>query len=229
MKDLKKGSTGSDVKFVQHYCNLNGYRDNKGRNLLEDGIFGDLTKQAVKKMQSANGLKPDGYIGPVTRQKMGWELRPVAANTSNTPSIIIQGRQALGGIFNTATEMYQLFISNIYSYYYNDQFDLSTELNRLSKHLGLNCSDVSQVGRKLIEGLNQMGKKYQVIYISAQFRCGGHVFLQVKGEEFGDTWTNFDLAGAMKWDYTIGKLMCSGPYKVKAIDPAWLMSDDART
>jgi len=149
--------------------------------------------------------------------------------TITKPAVITALEKALNGKFTNATQMYNLFKNEIYSYYYNDKYDEKEELDRLNKNLGLNCSDVSQIGKAGIEGLNQMGKKYQVRYIRATFKCGGHVFLQIKGEEFGDTWTNYDLAGAMKYDYSIGKLMCSGSFWDVVVNPAWLLSDDGIT
>lgn len=54
--------TGVDVKDLQAYLNTHSY--NCG---IADGIFGNLTKQAVIKFQLANQLKGDGIVGPLTR------------------------------------------------------------------------------------------------------------------------------------------------------------------
>lgn len=53
---------GDDVKTLQTYLNTHNY--NCG---LADGIFGNLTKQAVISFQLANKLKDDGIVGPITR------------------------------------------------------------------------------------------------------------------------------------------------------------------
>lgn len=53
---------GSDVKDLQTYLNTHDY--NAG---IADGIFGNLTKQAVIKFQLANQLIGDGIVGPLTR------------------------------------------------------------------------------------------------------------------------------------------------------------------
>ena len=45
MNTLKKGSRGEDVKVLQ-----------QALNLISDGIFGDLTDEAVKEFQRLNGL-----------------------------------------------------------------------------------------------------------------------------------------------------------------------------
>ena len=56
---LKKGSRGSDVKVLQ-----------KALHLYEDGIFGNLTEEAVKEFQKANGLVADGIVGERTWAKI---------------------------------------------------------------------------------------------------------------------------------------------------------------
>ena len=60
MNTLKKGSRGDDVLTLQHALHL-----------VEDGIFGTLTEEAVKDYQRANGLTPDGIVGPKTWAKLG--------------------------------------------------------------------------------------------------------------------------------------------------------------
>lgn len=39
-------------------------------HLIADGFFGPLTEEAVKVFQNANGLKPDGIVGPATLAKL---------------------------------------------------------------------------------------------------------------------------------------------------------------
>jgi hypothetical protein len=74
-----------------------------------------------------------------------------------------------------------------------------------------------------------MGKNYTVDYVHADFPCGGHVFLRIKGEEFGSSYVYFDLAGAEKWHYNIGTLMCHGPMTNVRYNEAWIVSDDGKT
>ena len=58
MRTLKKGCRGDDVKMLQ--CAL---------HLYQDGIFGQLTEEAVKEFQKVNGLAQDGIVGEKT-----WKL-----------------------------------------------------------------------------------------------------------------------------------------------------------
>lgn len=62
---LRKGKTGSQVKHLQKTLNSLGY--NAGS---EDGIFGNLTENAVKNFQKDKGLLVDGIVGPKTEEKM---------------------------------------------------------------------------------------------------------------------------------------------------------------
>ena len=52
---LKKGSRGKDVQTLQRVLHL-----------LDDGIFGQLTEEAVKEFQKSKGLKVDGIVGDAT-------------------------------------------------------------------------------------------------------------------------------------------------------------------
>ena len=62
---LRKGSTGSFVRYLQFVLQINGY--NPGSY---DGIFGNLTQNAVLSFQQANGLVADGIVGPKTWEKI---------------------------------------------------------------------------------------------------------------------------------------------------------------
>ena len=61
---LKKGSEGTKVKNLQKFLNWYG---NYG--LKDDGIFGDKTKDALKKFQKATGLTADGVYGAKSQAK----------------------------------------------------------------------------------------------------------------------------------------------------------------
>lgn len=75
MNILKKGSRGNDVKILQ-----------KALHLLEDGIFGELTEEAVKEFQKANGLVADGIVGERTWAKINLGL---VASKRNIKEIIV--------------------------------------------------------------------------------------------------------------------------------------------
>lgn len=59
MTTLKKGSRGDAVNELQRYLNL-----------YPDGIFGDITKEAVVDYQKLHGLNPDGIVGKKTWESL---------------------------------------------------------------------------------------------------------------------------------------------------------------
>lgn len=71
-KPLKQGDSGKAVELYQH--KLNAFRADHGKPALKsDGKFGDDTATAVKEFQKANGLTPDGLLGPKTRDRLTLE------------------------------------------------------------------------------------------------------------------------------------------------------------
>ena len=60
MELYKKGSKGEMVKRIQ-----------RALHVMDDGIFGQLTEEAVKDLQRANGLKVDGIVGIATLTLLG--------------------------------------------------------------------------------------------------------------------------------------------------------------
>ena len=62
MAVLKSGSKGGPVKKLQEQLNKDGAKP----KLNVDGIFGPLTKEAVKAFQKKSKLKADGIVGRMT-------------------------------------------------------------------------------------------------------------------------------------------------------------------
>ncbi|MGH9932312.1 MAG: peptidoglycan-binding domain-containing protein [Pyrinomonadaceae bacterium] len=63
--DYQTGSTGVNVRQIQDALNQRGYMAGH-----VDGIFGPLTKEAVMRFQSDQGLVIDGIVGPRTWQAL---------------------------------------------------------------------------------------------------------------------------------------------------------------
>ena len=61
---LLKGSTGQGVKWLQFELN------ESGANLEVDGIFGNKTRDALKKFQKSSKIKVDGICGSETRKAL---------------------------------------------------------------------------------------------------------------------------------------------------------------
>jgi len=86
MKTLRKGSSGPEVKALQHALNARPYL-----HLKEDGIYGAQTESAVREFQRRVRLAPDGIYGPKTDALLWTRVvqadvvhtLPVAAPTNN--------------------------------------------------------------------------------------------------------------------------------------------------
>lgn len=87
---LRRGSTGTTVRTLQTKLNANTYWCGS-----VDGIFGNLTEQAVYALQKAAGITRDGIVGPVTWSKLLAGVRPTVRSTSGTVVEVHKGRQLL--------------------------------------------------------------------------------------------------------------------------------------
>lgn len=65
MRVLRIGSTGPAVQLLQLALNRAGYGE-----LTTDGIFGGLTREALRRFQADRGLAADGIAGPQTHRKL---------------------------------------------------------------------------------------------------------------------------------------------------------------
>ncbi|MEV4191260.1 peptidoglycan-binding protein [Streptomyces toxytricini] len=79
--NLREGSRGEAVKNLQRELNKHGHR------LAVDGIYGPLTKAAVKDFQRKHRLTADGIAGPQTRAALqntgGTATKPQPAPTAS--------------------------------------------------------------------------------------------------------------------------------------------------
>jgi peptidoglycan hydrolase-like protein with peptidoglycan-binding domain len=71
-RTLKKGNRGPDVVTLQRVLAMKGYSVGPA-----DGIFGRMTKVAVKNFQKRRGLTVDGRVGPLTTHALAysWDIR----------------------------------------------------------------------------------------------------------------------------------------------------------
>lgn len=73
---ISQGTQGADVRAVQDVLN---FHIRRFEPLVVDGIFGPKTHARVVEFQKANGLKPDGLVGPATLGKLfEEEILPVS-------------------------------------------------------------------------------------------------------------------------------------------------------
>jgi peptidoglycan hydrolase-like protein with peptidoglycan-binding domain len=71
-RTLHKGNRGDDVITLQRVLAMKGYAVGPA-----DGIFGRMTKVAVKRFQKRRGLTADGRVGPLTTHALAysWDIR----------------------------------------------------------------------------------------------------------------------------------------------------------
>lgn len=71
-RSLKKGSRGDDVVTLQRVLTMKGYSLGSA-----DGVFGRLTRRAVRSFQKRRRLAADGVVGPITTRALAdtWEVR----------------------------------------------------------------------------------------------------------------------------------------------------------
>ena len=87
---LRAGDRGDDVLAVQKRLRTLGYWLG-----TPDGVFGDLTEQAVYAVQKAAGLPRDGVAGPQTMQALDNDVRPTSRNVPGHAIQINLARQLL--------------------------------------------------------------------------------------------------------------------------------------
>lgn len=68
---IKYGSKGEDVAKLQRILNL-----------VDDGIFGEITEEAVKSFQEAHGLGVDGVVGKLTWAELE-KVKPTASSATS--------------------------------------------------------------------------------------------------------------------------------------------------
>ena len=77
---------------------------------MADGIFGPLTEEAVKELQKAKGLTPDGVVGPRT-----WAALGVAAGGRKVDEIILHCTATPEGEDYTVEQIRQMHLARGFS------------------------------------------------------------------------------------------------------------------
>ncbi|TSC95177.1 MAG: Uncharacterized protein CEN87_189 [Parcubacteria group bacterium Licking1014_1] len=94
-RNLRTGSTGSDVKCLQAVLNLSATTQvaatGAGSPGNETTTFGPKTLVAVKKYQTANGILPANQVGPMTRAKLNVALGGVVVTPGQPPVVVPTG------------------------------------------------------------------------------------------------------------------------------------------
>ena len=216
---LKKGSKGEQVKKLQNKLKQLGYY-----NAETDGEYGTKTVNAVKTYQTYYNLVSDGICGPITQKAINNTKTLTETNISKKLG------KATGINIKDHGTLYQAALKKgKYSYYNNDIYTYTQEVNRVCNGSGINCTDWAQLG---MWTLIDMGfPRDQIRIVRGVVTCNsgkgfGHVWLQLY---LNGAWVNYDLSAAAAHGYGIGRLICTRGYTVTNINPAWAVSDDGIT
>lgn len=126
MTTLKIGSRGAEVKMLQRKLNL-----------IDDGIFGKITDEAVRDFQKKHGLTVDGIVGPKTWAQMG------AAATRVINKIIVHCSATAEGKDYTTAQIKQWHLARGFSdigYHYVVYRDGSVHVGRSESKVGAHCT-----------------------------------------------------------------------------------------
>ena len=93
---LEKGSSGPAVNVLLSW--LKGFY--RAPEIECDAVLGDIGDGVVKRLQSENGLEPDGGVGPDTRtcmkEKLGFDFEDAARNTAGDNIFVQLGGERVG-------------------------------------------------------------------------------------------------------------------------------------
>lgn len=144
---LKLGSRGNEVKALQEKLNLKA-----------DGIFGPLTKEAVKDFQRSNGLEVDGIVGANTLSKLN-----LSVNKRNIKELIVHCSATPEGKDYSVDTIRQWHLQRGFSdigYHYVIYRDGSIHIGRDESIIGAHCTghNTNSIGVCYIGGCASDGK-----------------------------------------------------------------------
>lgn len=147
--NLKKGSTGSEVRELQIYLRALGFYKRQ-----IDGDYGYYTVEAVKKLQKKQGNTADGWFGPKTcsksdlNKKVGVGSTSTETNLMNVKELLINFRKQ-----PTYTSCGPASLANAFSYY-----DVKTDIYDLIKICKTNNNGTTP--QNLVNAVPQINKDY---------------------------------------------------------------------
>lgn len=144
---LKLGSIGNEVKALQEKLNLKA-----------DGIFGPITKEAVKDFQRSNGLEVDGIVGANTLSKLN-----LSVNKRNIKELIVHCSATPEGKDYSVDTIRQWHLQRGFSdigYHYVVYRDGSIHTGRDESVIGAHCTghNTNSIGVCYIGGCASDGK-----------------------------------------------------------------------
>lgn len=112
---LRRGDTGEAVETVQRRLRELGYWVGP-----VDGVFGELTEQAVYAVQKAAGGSRDGIVGPETREALDEGIRPSARSDEGRVVEVDLDRQLMMLVDDGTVEQIFSTSTGTWEYYTHD-------------------------------------------------------------------------------------------------------------
>lgn len=118
---VAKGDYGIAVQVVQYYISAIGYFNDAVPVIDIDGVFGNVTENAVKQFQSQYGLEADGVVGADTWAKMqeiyGGILASLPEDYYGARAKLYPGYFLKKGTENEDVRDFQLYLSTLSQLY----------------------------------------------------------------------------------------------------------------
>ena len=155
----KKGDRGEMVKQIQQALKSAGY------GVIPDGIFGEITREAVIAYQSENGLIPDGIVGPATMAKLLAAKLSVKKSRRRIDAIVVHCTASKPDVDLTAQDVRTMHKRQGWSdigYHYLIRLDGRIELGREVDIIGAHVEghNAHTIGVCYVGGLDKNGKPY---------------------------------------------------------------------
>ncbi len=231
MENMQVGSKGNNVSTVQQFLKSLGLYSG-----AIDGDYGPKTQAAVKQFQSAQGLKSDGIVGPLTENKIqAYTIAnhpAVKEAMANDPDYAA----AMNGILNNpelskaAAGAYKMlgngtYTPEQYAKEYGDQYNALDAYYKENQKYG-------QTGAENTLGLNQRNYDRSVAADEGQFQedkqaldksaaDNGILFSTGRRENEGNLQSKYNANAQQKYDtYTSGQKGILNDYQYKYGTPA---------
>ncbi|MBQ9922863.1 MAG: peptidoglycan-binding protein, partial [Clostridia bacterium] len=159
---LRRGSSGSNVMYVQQLLNTVRSLYTTIPALVADGIFGSLTESAVRTFQSRNGLTSDGIVGRNTWNRLNEVYSSVCGSprTSDTPEEVPDFPESLAADLDATTEtaiLYTNIADDNIAERYGDDVYYESEPQALGGFRPLRVGMMDNIMIKVKCRLNELG------------------------------------------------------------------------
>lgn len=157
--NYKKGDSGEMVKQIQQALKSAGY------GVIPDGIFGEITREAIITYQREAGLVPDGIVGPATLAKLLAAKFSIKKSRRRIDGIVIHCTATKPGVDLNVDDVRKIHKAQGWAdigYHYLVRLDGRIEAGRDVDIIGAHVSghNAHTIGVCYVGGLDSTGKPY---------------------------------------------------------------------